>query len=90
MAHMTLLHTACTHTCWGWQPVRGNCSPAVLSKSKMEGETDPAGKGRDSCAFANNAGLWVPGLILLAVRMRTTGPGLALGVAEVKKKLTMN
>lgn len=55
----------------------------------MEGEANPAGTSRVSCAFANNAGLWVPGLISLAVRMRTTGPGLALGV-EGGKILTMN
>lgn len=52
----------------------------------MGGETDPAGKGRVSCAFANNVGLWVPGLISLAVRMRTTGPGLALGEEQNKKE----
>lgn len=52
----------------------------------MEGETAPAGKGRVSCAFANNVGLWVPGLISLAVTARTTGPGLALGVEEGKKQ----
>lgn len=93
-AHMTprpsSAHTH-THTCRGWKAVRGNCSPGVLSESKMEGETDPAGKGRVSCAFANNVGLWVPGSISLAVTMRTTGPGLALGVEEKKKKkLTMS
>lgn len=52
----------------------------------MGGETDPAGKGRVSCAFANNVGLWVPGLISLAVRMRTTGSGLALGEEQKKKE----
>ena len=52
----------------------------------MEGETDPAGKGRVSCAFANNVGLWVPGLISLAVKKRTTGPGLAQGLEEEEKK----
>lgn len=52
----------------------------------MGGETDPAGKGRVSCAFANNVGLWVPGLISLAVRMRTTGSGLALGEEQKKRK----
>lgn len=59
----------------------------MLSENKMEGETDPAGKGRISFAFANNVGLWVPGLISLDVRTRTTGPRLALrGEGEEKKK----
>lgn len=38
--------------------------------------------GRQKAAFspvlASNVGLWVPGLISLAVRLRTTGPRLAL------------
>lgn len=62
----------------------------MLSESKMEGETDPAGKSGVSCAFDNTVGLWVPGLISLAVRMRTTGPGLAVGVKEPKKKKNLN
>lgn len=53
---------------------------------KMEGEPEPGGKSRASCAFANNVGLWVPGLISLAVRMRTTGLGLALEVERRGKK----
>lgn len=95
MAHMTprpssmRAHTHThTHIYWGWKPVRGNCNPGLLSKSKMEGETDPAGKGRGSFASANNVGLWVPGLISLAVTMRTTGPGLALGLEEEGEKKT--
>jgi len=56
----------------------------------MEGEMDPAGKDRGSCAFVNNVGLRVSGLISLAVRMRTTGPGLALGLEGREKKDLMN
>lgn len=45
---------------------------------KEETHTPGRQKATFSPALANNVGLWVPGLISLAVRLRTTGPRLAL------------
>lgn len=45
---------------------------------KEETHTPGRQKAAFSPALANNVGLWVPGLISLAVRLRTTGPRLAL------------
>lgn len=59
--------------------IRGNCSAAVLSERKMEGDTDSTGEVKGSCAFTKTAALEMKGLISLAVRLRTTGCRLAPG-----------
>lgn len=76
------------HVC-AEKPVRGNCGPGVCVCGVRVRQTQQA-KRRVSCAFANNVGLRVPGLISLAVGMRTTGPGLARGVKRRGKNTAMN